>query len=380
MNTQPRPRLRFGMIADVQYADYDDREAWYNPAKTRFYRNSLRQVQKAFAHWESFGDQEEERVDFILQLGDIIDALNTESCSQTAINRTLSAFLTNSRMPTFHTVGNHELYNFSRLDLSRLFHQFMFTQYDHTHNYNLHHPSSTSECGAYPLYYSFTPRKGIRLISLDMYEISVLGLDRQHLNYQLAANLLETYHGHRDPVRWDSDDGLVGADRRFQSSNGALSDTQLEWLEVELDTADAAGETVLVFGHTGLHPNSCGWDSVLWNYQQVIDCFNRHHSVVAYFNGHAHNAGYALEEGVHYITLHGVIETAPEVDAFTTVTVFDDHICVDGRGVELQLRLDMRQIKDKTNETNGANKQAEVIVETNEHFEDVHVREIEIKV
>lgn len=108
--TTSKPMLRFGVVADVQYADSDDRQAWYNPAKTRFYRNSLKQVEKAFEHWEKVEDtlaDEPETcpVSFILQLGDIIDKLNTEACSHTAIDRTLACFLNNPKMPTFHTVG-----------------------------------------------------------------------------------------------------------------------------------------------------------------------------------------------------------------------------------------------------------------------------------
>lgn len=111
-STTSKPMLRFGVVADVQYADSDDRQAWYNPAKTRFYRNSLKQVEKAFEHWEKVvedngqSDGEPEcPVSFILQLGDIIDKLNTEACSHTAIDRTLACFLNNPKMPTFHTVG-----------------------------------------------------------------------------------------------------------------------------------------------------------------------------------------------------------------------------------------------------------------------------------
>lgn len=100
-----KPLLRFGVVADVQYADSDDRKAWYNFNKTRFYRNSLKQVEKAFQYWKRVDS--DCPVTFILQLGDIIDALNTSSDSQQAINLTLSCFLNNPKMPTFHTVGRY---------------------------------------------------------------------------------------------------------------------------------------------------------------------------------------------------------------------------------------------------------------------------------
>lgn len=99
-----RPLLRFGVVADVQYADSDDKQAWYNPLKTRFYRNSLNQMEKAFQYWQNVSNSDC-KVSFILQLGDIIDALNTSKCSQSAIHRTLNCFLNNPQLPTFHTVG-----------------------------------------------------------------------------------------------------------------------------------------------------------------------------------------------------------------------------------------------------------------------------------
>ncbi|CAG2176752.1 unnamed protein product, partial [Oppiella nova] len=69
--------LRFGVVADVQYADNDDRQAWYDANKTRFYRNSLTQVKKAFSHWNCEENQNQ-GISFVLQLGDIIDGINAQ--------------------------------------------------------------------------------------------------------------------------------------------------------------------------------------------------------------------------------------------------------------------------------------------------------------
>lgn len=330
------PLLRFGVVADVQYADNDDKQAWYNPTKTRFYRNSLKQVTKAFEYWESIGRSDGDcPIGFILQLGDIIDALSKSICSRSAIDRTLGCFLNNAKMPTFHTVGNHELYNFNRSELCHLFDEYLFHHGVHE-SLNVSHPN-VNGIDTKTLYYRFKPRPGIKFISLDTYDISVLGYDQNHPKYQLASNVLRSYHHCDDWNVWDSDKDLNDADKRFQSSNGALSPEQLQWLDAELTESDLMNEMVIVFGHVGLHPESCGWDSILWNYDQVIDCFNRHESVVAYFNGHAHNCGYAYDGNVHYIVLHGIIETPPDIEAFTTVTIHDDHMLIDGMGVERKI-------------------------------------------
>ena len=100
-----KPILRFGIVADVQYADSDDRQAWYNPTKRRYYRNSLEQVRKAFQNWENYNCSHETPVSFVLQLGDIIDALNSGQESHCAIDKTLANFINNPHIPTFHTVG-----------------------------------------------------------------------------------------------------------------------------------------------------------------------------------------------------------------------------------------------------------------------------------
>lgn len=99
--------IRFGVVADVQYADNEDRLAWYDPTKTRYYRNSLAQVDKAFHNWNQ---QQNDKIGFVLQLGDIIDGINAQSkenhdSSLDAIKRTLNQFESNSQIPTFHTVG-----------------------------------------------------------------------------------------------------------------------------------------------------------------------------------------------------------------------------------------------------------------------------------
>lgn len=105
LDAKSAPLLQFGVIADVQYADNDDKPAWYNPSKTRYYRNSLNQLEQAFNYWDK------KNVRFVLQLGDIIDALSKSICSHSAIHRTLRYFLNNPDMPAFHTVGNLFYFN-----------------------------------------------------------------------------------------------------------------------------------------------------------------------------------------------------------------------------------------------------------------------------
>ena len=208
----------------------------------------------------------------------------------------------------------------------------------------------------------------------------MLGHDKSHQKYKLASDLLEHHHGHTDFELWDSDKTLIGPNKRFQSSNGALSKEQLEWLDKELQDSDLKNEVVIVFGHVGLHPKSCGWDSLLWNYDTVLECFNAHSCVAVYFSGHAHNSGYAFENNIHFYVSHGIIETNPEQEAFATVSLYKDKIFIDGKGVEQQLTLNLnRTINNGTSITADEDCFEECVEEENGNQE-VHLVEIEVEV
>lgn len=99
------PLVQFGVLTDVQYADADNKPAWYDSTKTRYYRASLLHVKQAFEHWVSKKDENPaEGPSFALQLGDLIDGLNRNSPnSLVALQRALDQF--DNRLPVFHVVG-----------------------------------------------------------------------------------------------------------------------------------------------------------------------------------------------------------------------------------------------------------------------------------
>lgn len=86
----------------------------------RFYRNSLEQLKRATAHFQ------QEQLSFAVHLGDIVDgkqkkaaqdAYGTASASSmTALKRAIDAFNL-FQGHTYHVVGNHCLYNFTRPEL-----------------------------------------------------------------------------------------------------------------------------------------------------------------------------------------------------------------------------------------------------------------------
>ena len=84
-----KPIRSFGIITDIHYGDLDDR---WNFSKTfiRHYRNSLQLVRQANAFWA----KSPHSIDFILQLGDLIDGFcqgngTSEGDLQTILNEFL---------------------------------------------------------------------------------------------------------------------------------------------------------------------------------------------------------------------------------------------------------------------------------------------------
>ena len=363
MNLTPSNKIlaRFGVITDVQYADTDDKPAHYDPSKTRYYRASLGHVAHAFDHW----DKEMTKPTFVLQLGDIIDGLNKRTNGLDpldAINKTLVAFEAHPTIPTFHAVGNHELYNFKRAEIVSLFRDSLIRKTKVKTdlmglNLNINEISDNQTSpDSHTLYYKFNPSPKLKIIALDCFEISVIGYDPSHENYRKAEEILFKYHGHRDFDLWDVDDHLAeGPEKRFQQQNGAISDQQLEWLARELEDSDRKGEKVIVFGHVCLHPGSCDWSCLVWNYDKVIETFHRYNCVVSYMSGHAHKFGHSVDEkGIHYIVYHGVIETSPTNEAFATVTIYENCLQVDGYGLEENLNLAIPSKITSPNDTNNS--------------------------
>ena len=59
------------------------------------------------------------------------------------------------------------------------------------------------------------------------------------------------------------------------------------------------------------------------------------------------------ENGIHYIVLHGIIETDPSIDAFATITIKKDQLIVDGKGTEQSLVLPITLKATEMNQVNN---------------------------
>ena len=104
-NETTKPIVSFGLIADIQYADNEDR--WnYTKTHLRRYRNSLKLVDEACNYWLNG----KYSISFILQLGDLIDGICfTNKTSVNDLNTALESFKKNFKsLPIYHIWGNHE--------------------------------------------------------------------------------------------------------------------------------------------------------------------------------------------------------------------------------------------------------------------------------
>lgn len=210
--------FKFGLVADLQYANIDDGYNW-NKTKKRYYRNAICLLQKAMKEWRLYD------VRFILQLGDIIDGF----CKQTekpdvCLDRVLDIF-EQETWSVLNVVGNHELYNFPK---DKLYTSRLFKTLPHTNK----------------AYYVVEPHPGIKICALNTYEISTLGTTIDTPEYKQASEFLRV-NPNDDK---NAPDGLIGVKRRFVGFNGAMSTQQIDWLKEELSSAKQQKQNVIVIG------------------------------------------------------------------------------------------------------------------------------------
>ncbi|TRY85015.1 hypothetical protein DNTS_016186 [Danionella cerebrum] len=309
------PLFSFGIIADVQYADIDDAMN-YTRTRKRFYRGSAELLRNAARHWR------QERVQFVVQLGDVIDGQNRwRGASESALEAVLREFDA-IPAPVHHVWGNHEFYNFNRETLiaSRL--------------NSAPRNASGSDLIDKDIYaYAFSPAPGFRFVLLDAFDLSVIGRAKESEKHQRALRTLrENNHNLHD---FNQPPVCAGLGQRFVQFNGGFSEEQIQWLEEQLTQADLSQERVVVFSHLPVLPGAADSICLAWNHDAVLSVLRSHRCFVCFMAGHDHDGGRSRDsEGsaVDHVTLEGVIETAPHSDAFATVQVFEEHMELKGRG------------------------------------------------
>jgi predicted phosphodiesterase len=272
--------FRFGVFADVQYCDCD-------PAGTRYYREALA---KAQACVEAFNEQD---LAFVIHLGDAID-------------RDFASF--DSVMPAFYR-------------LKALRYQVLGN-----HDYAVEAEKKIEVPGRMGMpgrWYDFS-HGAWRFVVLDGNDLSLHGRRPDEAEHAEAQAMLTKVKERQAP--------------QGQMWNGGIGAAQLAWLEETLRDAGEKNERVLIFCHYPVFPENA---HNLWNDLELMEVVDRHACVKAWFNGHNHAGNYGERNGVHYLTLQGVVET-PDTTAYAEVVVHESSLEVIGRGREETRTLKLR--------------------------------------
>ena len=268
------PLLRFGLIADPQYAPIEP-----NTRLNRHYARSLVKLEAAIARLN------DEALDFVVTLGDVIDR-DWEN-----FDRVLPLY-DRLRHPHHFLPGNHDF----AVAADRL---------DQVHD----------KLGMPAPWHDFSVN-GVRLIITDGNEVS------------LFAPSLD------DPRRKEAAERLAGLTEagaaNAQMWNAGMSTAQVGWLASRLRQAEEAGERAIVFGHYPLYPES---DHNLWGAEDVSALIAASPAAIGYFCGHNHAGNYGALNGTHFVNIKGMVDTFDE-NAFAIVEVHADRIEIAGFGRE----------------------------------------------
>jgi predicted phosphodiesterase len=217
---------------------------------------------------------------FVIHLGDFIDRDYASFDKVLPIYQSL-------KMPAYHALGNHD--------------------FDVADKWKAKVPE---RMGMKSKYYDFSIEDW-RFIVLDGNDVSFHAYPKDSSEYREA----EVYYREnkiRSP-RW----------------NGAVGEKQLTWMQEVLRGAEKKGEQVVLYCHFPVYPAD---PHNLWNAKEVISILETFSCVKAYINGHNHKGKYGQKNGIHYLTLKGMVET--ESNAYSIIGIFQDRIKVIGYGRE----------------------------------------------
>ena len=226
---------------------------------------------------------------FVVHLGDFIDRDFESFDKVVPIYNQLKA-------PHYHVLGNHD---FSVADDKKAL--------------------VPAKLGLKQRYYEFA-RKGWRFIAIDGNDVSLYAWPKGDPRTKAAAEYYKSLKPR--PPSW----------------NGALGDEQLKWIEAKLQAATKAKERVMLFCHFPVYPKN---GHNLWNAAALTDLLARYPCVAAYVNGHNHAGNYGQSDGIHYLTLKGMVDT--EQSSYSVIEVYADRLVVKGFGRETERELPLPQ-------------------------------------
>lgn len=295
----------------------------------------------------------------MLHAGDIVDFYNTVGdnaedqgrATQQALDQVMSKLSQVHCKKTVFLVGNHELYNWSRQQLcqgiawSKGILRFGADANESDDHHDMTTPSSVSppthlsdgapEDTRPPLWHSFVPCAGWRVIVLDSYHHSIYSRGRgagvPPFNYELDQAALAQVAKHNpgigefarlhpgSNILCDYFAGLTpGPNMRWVPYNGGVGDKQLQWLRQTLQRSATLKERVVVMTHALVHPDtSKGHKTLLWDYDRLLDVLRSPvaSSVQLVVSGHQHEGGFTTdpESGIQFVVLESPLNSPPDL-------------------------------------------------------------------
>lgn len=224
------------------------------------------------------------KVGFVIELGDFKDMpVPADRSSAMVYLKTIETIFSRFRGDRYHVLGNHDEDCISKQDFNSIVH-------------NSHIRKDLT-------YYAFQ-KGGYRFIVLD-------------------ACFDSTGH--------DYDKG------NFLWSDTNIPSTELKWLDLQLK---ATKLPVVIFVHQPLFGKT---KVTVGNAAAVRAVLEQSKKVLCVFQGHDHQGGYELINGIHYYTLKALIEgNFPESNSFAIVSLTQEKILIRGYGNAVSKSLEIR--------------------------------------
>ena len=304
-----RPLFKFGIIADVQYADSTDIPA-FNGGMRR-YKQSLRIFEEAVNSWPK-------DISCAVCLGDQLDGKTASTQTQSSCLSELLSIANTLQAPLHYCFGNHDYYTFNRTSLHKHFIPPMSS-------------SIGGACSPDKLYYDWAPFPGWRFVLLDSYDVSLIGSSSlEHLD--LAKAILKDNNPNDLSVGGGWFNNLPRDRYRYVPYNGAISQLQLSWLRSVLSKAEERNEKVVFFCHQPIYsPNKP--QSVVWNSEEILEIVHSFKNTFMWIAGHDHGGQYVKDVyGLHHVVPPAPLECDEGGTAYGHIDVFEDKFVLNWTG------------------------------------------------
>ena len=274
--------LTFGVFADPQYCDCEP-----DTELNRYFRKTAVKLEKCISHLN-----QNQQLNFVIGLGDLID-------DGFKSFETVNQILGQSNKKLFHVAGNHD-FEVKKENLDKVYAQLGLEN---------------------DKYYSFI-KSGWQFIFLDGNEIT---FNSNELNVVAQAEqITRKLKAENQP--------------NFGEYNGGISQTQLHWLENQLQTAKEKRLKTVIICHYPLLPLT---KYSLWNSDEIWSVISKYKNVKFWLNGHHHDGNYTLQNDVHFLTMKAMVDTENET-AFAEISLSDNKIEIKGFGREISRSLEIK--------------------------------------